>query len=384
MLVTGNVTLYGDWSFNGWKRSDNDSTIAAGRGFNMPGNDLKLTGQWEFTPYTYTVVYDTGDGMPISDPKYASYDYAALLGSSKLGLNAPTGIPFGASIKLMELPDGTEIPDDKYFAGWSLTNPEGMTEVQINALPTQDPGDSVGYRKLGITENGQEVKLYAVYKNKDVATVDFAVNDSNWGDVDTKSGSFTVQHGMVDTKTVSSTATPRDGYHFVGWYEKDDDGKLESVSKSAINGTTLTVTTAMMQEKLNSLTENGTPVLVHYVAVFARDSFTVKFDGNGDDVTGEMPPQTFHDPDSEDQPTTLRKSAFTRPGYVFTGWAEYPNGEQGRIYADEASFAEVTIYQGNKIVDGGSIILYAQWEKLADVTIFYTPEPTSLGTVKLK
>lgn len=384
VLVTGNVTLYGDWSFNGWKRSDNDSTIAAGRGFNMPGNDLKLTGQWEFTPYTYTVVYDTGDGMPISDPKYASYDYAALLGSSKLGLNAPTGIPFGASIKLMELPDGTEIPDDKYFAGWSLTNPEGMTEVQINALPTQDPGDSVGYRKLGITENGQEVKLYAVYKNKDVATVDFAVNDSNWGDVDTKSGSFTVQHGMVDTKTVSSTATPRDGYHFVGWYEKDDDGKLESVSKSAINGTTLTVTTAMMQEKLNSLTENGTPVLVHYVAVFARDSFTVKFDGNGDDVTGEMPPQTFHDPDSEDQPTTLRKSAFTRPGYVFTGWAEYPNGEQGRIYADEASFAEVTIYQGNKIVDGGSIILYAQWEKLADVTIFYTPEPTSLGTVKLK
>lgn len=383
VLVTGNVTLYGDWSFNGWKRSDNDSTIAAGRGFNMPGNDLKLTGQWEFTPYTYTVVYDTGDGMPISDPKYASYDYAALLGSSKLGLNAPTGIPFGASIKLMELPDGTEIPDDKYFAGWSLTNPEGMTEVQINALPTQDPGDSVGYRKLGITENGQEVKLYAVYKNKDVATVDFAVNDSNWGDVDTKSGSFTVQHGMVDTKTVSSTATPRDGYHFVGWYEKDDDGKLESVSKSAINGTTLTVTTAMMQEKLNSLTENGTPVLVHYVAVFARDSFTVKFDGNGDDVTGEMPPQTFHDPDSEDQPTTLRKNAFTRPGYVFTGWAEYPNGEQGRIYADEASFAEVTIYQGAQIGNGKTITLYAQWEKLADVTIFYTPEPTSLGTVEL-
>lgn len=383
VLVTGNVTLYGDWSFNGWKRSDNDSTIAAGRGFNMPGNDLKLTGQWEFTPYTYTVVYDTGDGMPISDPKYASYDYAALLGSSKLGLNAPTGIPFGASIKLMELPDGTEIPDDKYFAGWSLTNPEGMTEVQINALPTQDPGDSVGYRKLGITENEQEVKLYAVYKNKDVATVDFAVNDSNWGDVDTKSGSFTVQHGMVDTKTVSSTATPRDGYHFVGWYEKDDDGKLESVSKSAINGTTLTVTTAMMQEKLNSLTENGTPVLVHYVAVFARDSFTVKFDGNGDDVTGEMPPQTFHDPDSEDQPTTLRKNAFTRPGYVFTGWAEYPNGEQGRIYADEASFAEVTLYRGEQINNGDTITLYAQWERLPDVTILYTPEPTSLGTVEL-
>ena len=104
------------------------------------------------------------------------------------------------------------------------------------------------------------------------------------------------------------------------------------------------------------------------------------------DVTGEMPPQTFHDPKSKDQLTTLRKNEFKRPGYVFTGWAEYPtrkDGQEERIYADEAPFAEVTIYQGNKIEDGGTIILYAQWEKLPDVTISYTPEPTSLGTVKL-
>lgn len=384
VLATGKVTLYGDWSFKGWQRSDNKGIVAAGREFNMPGNNLTLTGQWEFTPYTYTVVYDTGNGMPISDPKYASYDYTALLGSSKPGLNAPsTGIPFGASIKLMELPAGTEIPDDKYFAGWSLVKPEN----NLSTIETQAPGDSVGFRKLKVTENGQEVKLYAVYKNKDVATVDFAVNDSNWGDVNPKSGSFMVQNGKVDEGTVSSTADPRDGYHFVGWYEK---GALTPVS----TGATLTVTSDMMQAKLpltGSREENGTPVLVvHYVAVFARDSFTVEFDPNvaldaegKSDVTGEMPPQKFHDPKSKNQPTMLRKNAFTRPGYEFTGWAEYPNRGKGRFYADEASFAEVTIYQGNKIVDGGSIILYAQWEKLSDVTISYTPEPTSLGTVKL-
>lgn len=377
VLATGKVTLYGDWSFKGWQRSDNKGIVAAGREFNMPGNNLTLTGQWEFTPYTYTVVYDTGNGMPISDPKYASYDYTALLGSSKPGLNAPsTGIPFGASIKLMELPAGTEIPDDKYFAGWSLVKPEN----NLSTIETQAPGDSVGYRKLGITENGQEVKLYAVYKDKGVATVDFAVNDSNWGDVDTKSGSFTVRGSAVDGKTVSSEATPREGYHFVGWYEKDAQGRLSLVNKDA----TLTVTSDMMQEKLNSLTENGTPVVlvVHYVAVFARDSFTVEFDRNGDNVNGVMPPQMFHDPDSEDQPTMLRKNAFTRPGYEFTSWAESENG-QGHTYADKAPFAEVTKYRGVKIVDGDSITLYAQWEKLPDVTIFYTPEPTSLGTVEL-
>lgn len=391
VLVTGNdVVLYGKWSFDGWKRSDNEGDnegiVAAGNDFNMPGNDLKLTGQWEFTPYTYTVVYDTGDGMPISDPKYASYDYAALLGSSKPGLNAPsTGIPFGASIELMELPAGTEIPDDKYFAGWSLVKPEN----NLSTIETQAPGDSVGFRKLKVTENVQEVKLYAVYKNKDMATVDFAVNDSNWGDVNPKSGSFMVQNGKVDEGTVSSTAAPREGYHFVGWYEKKSDGGLTEVKDENGNWITdakLTVTSDMMQEKLNSLTEK---LVVHYVAVFARDSFTVKFDPNvaldaegKSDVTGEMPPQKFPAPDSEDQLTTLRKNEFKRRGYVFTGWAESKTGE-GRTYADKEPFAEVTIYQGNKIVDGGTITLYAQWKKLPDVTIFYTPEPTSLGTVEL-
>ena len=387
VLATGNVTLYGDWSFNGWKRSDNDSTIAAGRGFNMPGKDLTLTGQWEFTPYTYTVVYDLGNEKTVADPNNENYNYSKLLDSDKSGLNAPsTGIPFGASIELMELPAGTEIPDDKYFAGWSLVKP---TNADLSDIETQAPRDSVGFRKLKVTENGQEVKLYAVYKNKDVATVDFAVNNSNWGDVNPKSGSFTVQGNVVEGNTVSSTAAPRDGYHFVGWYEKSDD-ETTLVDRNA----TLTVTAAMMQAKLNPLAEsrgeNRTPVLVvRYIAVFARNSFTVEFEPNGaldaggkSDVTGEMPPQKFHDPNSEDQPTMLRKNAFTRPGYEFTSWAESENG-QGRIYADEAPFAEVTIYRGNKIEDDGTITLYAQWKKLPDVTIFYTPEPTSLGTVKL-
>ena len=383
VLATGKVTLYGDWSFKGWQRSDtkDKDIVAAGDGFDMPGNDLTLTGQWEFTPYTYTVVYDLGNGTTVADPNNENYNYSKLLGSSKPGLKAPsTGIPFGASIKLMELPAGTEIPDDKYFAGWSIVDP---TNADLGTIETQAPGDSIGYRKLGITKNGQEVTLYAVYKNKDMATVDFAVNNSNWGDVNPKSGSFTVRGSAVDGKTVSSEATPREGYHFVGWYEKDAQGRLSLVNKDA----TLTVTSNMMQAKLDLLTrsreENRTPVLeVRYIAVFARNSFTVEFDRNGDDVTGEMPPQKFHDPDSKDQPTTLRKNKFKRPGYEFTSWAELENG-QGRIYADEAPFAEVTIYRGNKIVDGGTIILYAQWEKLSDVTISYTPEPTSLGTVKL-
>lgn len=377
VLVTDNVTLYGDWSFKGWQRSDNENTITAGNDFDMPGKNLTLTGQWEFTPYTYTVVYDTGNGEPVGDLKYASYDYAALLGSSKPGLKAPsTGIPFGASIKLMELPAGTEIPNDKYFAGWSLVKP---TNADLSDIETQAPGDSVGFRKLEVTENGQEVKLYAVYKNKDVATVDFAVNDSNWGDVNPKSGSFMVQNGKVDEGTVSSTAAPRDGYHFVGWYEESDDGKLEPVNGSAISGTTLTVTAAMMQAKLKPLAEsrgeNRTPVLVvRYVAVFEPNTFMIHYEPNYPIIdagaqSGEMVDQTFS---AATTSRNLSPNQFQCKGYTFDGWTT----GKGDFYSDGAAFTQT-------VENEGKVTLYAQWERLADVTIFYTPEPTSLGTVEL-
>lgn len=381
LAAANGVTLYGAWSFEGWKRSDtkDKDIVAAGGEFNMPGNDLTLTGQWEFTPYTYTVVYDLGNRTTVADPNNKNYNYSKLLGSDKSGLNAPsTGIPFGASIELMELPDGTKIQDDKYFAGWSLVDP---TNADLGTIETQDPGDSVGYRKLGITANKQVVTLYAVYKNKDVATVDFAVNDSNWGDVDTKSGSFMVQNGIVDNKTVFSTAAPRDGYHFVGWYEKKSDGSLTEAKDETgklITSATLTVTTAMMQAKLpltGSREENGTPVLVvRYVAVFEPNTFTIHYEPNYPIIdagaqSGEMADQTFS---AATTSRNLSPNQFQCKGYTFDGWTT----GKGDFYSDGAAFTQT-------VENEGKVTLYAQWERLADVTIFYTPEPTSLGTVKL-
>lgn len=383
LTAANGVTLYGAWSFEGWKRSDtkDKDIVAAGGEFNMPGNDLTLTGQWEFTPYTYTVVYDLGNGTTIADLNNENYNYSELLGSDKSGLNAPStgiGIPFGASIELMELPDGTEIPDDKYFAGWSIVDP---TNADLGTIETQDPGDSVGYRKLGITANKQVVTLYAVYKNKDVATVDFAVNDSNWGDVDTKSGSFMVQNGIVDNKTVFSTAAPRDGYHFVGWYEKKSDGSLTEAKDETgklITSATLTVTTAMMQAKLpltGSREENGTPVLVvRYVAVFEPNTFTIHYEPNYPIIdagaqSGEMADQTFS---AATTSRNLSPNQFQCKGYTFDGWIT----GKGDFYSDGAAFTQT-------VENEGKVTLYAQWKKLPDVTIFYTPEPTSLGTVEL-
>ena len=374
LYVDQNLTLKGTWTFGGWKRSDTGATVEANGKFEMPGNDVTLTGQWSFVPDTYTVSYDLNGGAGTAPLRHDSYDYSAL--PDKTGCVKASGIPFGASIKLRDF-NGTA-PEGTYFAGWSIEKP---TRDNLDTIQTQDPGDSVGYRKLGITENGQEVKLYAVYKNKDVATVDFAVNDSNWGDVNTKSGSFTVQNGKVDNKIVSSEATPREGYHFVGWYEKDDDGKLELVSTSAINGTTLTVTAAMMQAKLKLPTgsggENGTPVLeVRYVAVFEPNTFTIQYNSNypadAEARGGEMADQTFS---AADTSRNLSPNRFQCKGYTFDGWTTQRDGS-GDFYSDGAAFTQT-------VKNEGKVTLYAKWERLPNVTITYTAYPDSLGRVTL-
>lgn len=85
--------------------------------------------------------------------------------------------------------------------------------------------------------------------------------------------------------------------------------------------------------------------------------------------SGKMADQTFS---AANASRNLNANQFRCKGYTFDGWT---TGE-GDFYSDGAAFTQT-------VENEGKVILYAQWEKLADVTIFYTPEPTSLGTVEL-
>lgn len=367
LYVSPDLTLKGAWTFVGWKRSDTNDpkdTVAAGGKFNMPGNDVTLTGQWSFTPDTYTVSYDIGNGTGTAPESHDSYDYSAL--SDKTGCVRASGIPFGASITLQALPDDLQVPKGTYFAGWSLEKP---TADNLSTIKTQSPGAEVDDKMLEASEaEKHHVTLYAVYKPVGTATVEFDATPAEGGTVSLLSGSFTVAGSTVTGGDVVSTAKPKAGWHFVGWYEK---GALTPVSKVA----TLTVTSDMMQ---NSLTENGTPVLeVRYVAVFEPNTFTVCFNANGGQ--GSMGDQTFGGANS---PRNLTENAFIKAGYKFDGWAEYSGGT-GTIYRDGALFENVTTYQGKQIEDGGTITLYAQWREREHVTITYTAYPDSLGSVAL-
>lgn len=337
---------------------------------------MTLTGQWSFTPDTYTVSYNIGNGTGTLPKSHDSYDYSAI--PDKAGCVEASGIPFGASIKLRDF-NGTA-PEGTYFAGWSIENPRSDN---LDTIQTQGPGAVVDDETLQIKKDGShQVTLYAVYKPVGTATVEFDATPAESGTVSLRSGSFTVAGSTVTGGNVVSTAEPKAGWHFVGWYEKESDGSLKEATDEngdSITGAQLTVTAAMMRAKLDSLTENGTPPVleVRYVAVFEPNTFTVRFHANGGQES--MGDQTFGGANS---PRNLTKNAFSKAGYEFVGWAEYSNGT-GTIYRDGALFENVTTYQGNQINNGDTIILYAQWREIEHVTITYTAYPDSLGRVTL-
>lgn len=387
LYVSPDLTLKGAWTFVGWKRSDTNDpkdTVAAGGKFNMPGNDVTLTGQWSFTPDTYTVSYDIGNGTGTAPESHDSYDYSAL--SDKTGCVRASGIPFGASITLQALPDDVRVPKGTYFAGWSLEKP---TADNLSTIKTQSPGAEVNDKMLEASKaEKHHVTLYAVYKPVGTATVEFDATPAEGGTVSLLSDSFTVAGSTVTGDDVVSTAEPKAGWHFDGWYEETGSDKTKVIEGLSNDGLTLTVTAKTMADKLGLLPKkvnsNETPAHeVRYVAVFEPNTFTVCFHANGGQ--GSMGNQTFGGADS---PRNLTENAFSKAGYKFDGWAEYsdeekPSNETGTIYRDSALFENVTTYRGKQIKDGDTITLYAQWREIEHVTITYTAYPDSLGSVAL-
>lgn len=358
LFVNDSETLKGTWRFDGWKRSDTTSgTVAAGGEFTMPSSNLTLTGQWTFTPKTYTVVYDLNGGAGTAPLPHDSYDYSAL--AKKSGCDTTQrGIPFGASITLQALPDDVQVPKGTYFAGWGLSR---------DAQQTQQPGDRVNEETLGVPQDGQQVTLYAIYKSLAEITVEFTVNNPSWGTVTTHSGTFYVNQSQtgITGDAVISQAEAAAGFHFTGWVKENGE--------SAGTNADLTVSAG-------NLNVGQAGSVVRYIAQFAPNEFTVQFNANGG--SGKMEDQTFRTPQRDEETARyLNKNAFTRKGYSFAGWAEYENGAMA--YRDGALFEGVVTYQGQLIKNEATITLYALWEPLPNVTVTYTAYPQQLGEVAL-
>ena len=367
VMLSDTLQLEGTWEFTGWKRSDTGDIVSAEQNITMPGHDLTLTAQWEFTPKTYTVQYNLADGKGTAPEGHTTFDYKPYVGR-KTGVVEKDGIPFGVGITLKNF-EGTP-PENTYFAGWSLTDPR--TAEDKDSIDTQGAGAVVNSTMLGVTDDGKEVTLYAVYRSIDKITVEFNVNDPNMGSVSVKSGMFTVAGNSVTGNDLTSVATANHGYHFTEWTVEvgpDEDND----SFGPLNNASLTVKSS----NFNAVDAGNRFV---FEAQFAPNGFTVKFDKDAEDATGAMDDQPF----TFDAALYLNSNQFHRPGYVFKGWSEYPatgRSQDSRTYPDRFKFAAVHTYRDQPIVDEGEVTLYAIWETLPDITIRY--EAFGSGTVTL-
>lgn len=353
ILAANGTTFQGTWTFQGWKRSDTGDP--AGTSFTMPNHDLTLTAQWTFTPNTYKVAYDLNKGSGPVPEAHTSYEYTELNG--KDGAERPDGIPFGASLTVQNF-TGTPPDGKKYFAGWGLAE---------NGPVAYEPGQSVNNKSLEVKTSGDTIILYAIYKEIGTVTVEFAGNDANRGSVDVREGSFSEIKGTLSGEAVQSVATAKPGYHFTGW-------KCET-SGDRTDAKTLEVRLDQVQKLF---TKNHNQRVFRFTAQFEPNSFTVQYNANGG--TGTMDDQRFRYAGEGD--AYLNPNAFVRPGYRFLGWSETEDG-RGTSYADKAKFQGVTHYQGKEIENDATIILYAQWKELPEITIDYTPFPEDLGKVTL-
>ena len=125
-----------------------------------------------------------------------------------------------------------------------------------------------------------------------------------------------------------ANAFTRKGCVFVGW-STSKTGPVKFTNRQAIS----------------ALTRNGGRVTLY--ARWRLQRYTIVYDARGG--SGTMANQTL----TYGQKAALRPLAFTRPGYVFAGWALSPGGKLA--YGNKATVQNLTTK------DGATIRLYARW-----------------------
>ena len=207
------------------------------------------------------------------------------------------------------LPELTKAGYD--FAGWCM-----------------DAACRGGSTRVFATATAADVTLYAKWTAKRV-NYDI-VFDGNGATGGTTRAITNIAPTQTATLTANAFTAPA-GTNFAGW-ALTPGGDVAFANRAKVSG-------------LN--TEGGTVTLY---AVWAANSYTVTFNGNGGKYgTASSYKQTM----TYNATETLLPCGFTKPGYTFAGWGRT---SKEAIYADEET-AAFNLTDRNK----GSVTLYAVW-----------------------
>ena len=198
-------------------------------------------------------------------------------------------------------------------------------------------GGALWVKKAAITEttlDSNKAKYWggAIYKDP------FDLKDPKYDDLGTD----------AKTKFTNNSADPY-------LYSPDKISGLNASPDSHLTNTSTFILASIDGKEVNN--KNYTPVNNYDISYGYRLVIYLPNGGEGDDVKEKM------DPGKDLQ---LRKSPFTRTGYRFTSWNPQEDGK-GKAYKETDKISKSQV---NKLVSekDGSLTLYAQWEKLENVT----------------
>ena len=159
-------------------------------------------------------------------------------------------------------------------------------------------------------------------------------------------------------------------------YELKDKETSENFVGTTINATAKAFT-GFTFDQANSenvtsgiVAEDGTLVLKLY---YNRNKYTITFDKNSENATGEMSAQTFY----YDVSGNLTANSFTNDSHVFIGWAKTPD-------AATAEFTDIASISNLSENNNAEITFYAVWVEgePVDYTVEYYLQTEDLSSYK--
>lgn len=281
------------YTFTGWFESnDNGETLAVAPvdKNTVYTSDTKLYAGWRANSYTVSYHDEYTSDLLLPDPQTFMYGVPGSITEQELTRNGYS------------------------FAGWSLSE----DAAQVDYLPGQEVLSLA-------SENGAEIKLYAVWAANNYTIV----YDANGG-----SNAPGEQTGIAfDEEVALSSDTPdRSGYRFLGW----------SLTPGSI------VAAYQPDDKVKGLVASSGGVVILY-AVWAANSYTIAFDANG----GSNAPANIQA--AYDATVYIPRSTPSRYGYNFLGWARSKTATRAE-YSAGASVSRLTASSG------GVVTFYAVWK----------------------
>ena len=322
--------------------------------------DLKIFANFSKDTYTINYVLDGGVVLPENPTEYSITDSIRLIEPVKpfYIFNGWTGTDLVTPTKNVVIENKTGnrsytanyIPEEYTISYTGLTNEEiailnnpTSYNIETNTFRLNNPSNRedsdgditeifVGWRESNTTSLDVSLPNANTMGNKTFEAVWTAADENNYTITYNLNGGTLSEENRTSftkkTETFTLNNPSKIGYTFKGWSGTDLDGEENTLVK----------------------VEKGTRKNLEFSANYTANSYTIKFDKNGTDVTGEMLNQVF----TYDTASKLNINTYSRVGYTFDGWNTKADGT-GDSYSDQEEILN--------LISEGELTLFAKWKK---------------------